>query len=55
MKSDYRFVTYKILHQFENKDDSILNIRNMILSKIPDTDNKYLRYRTTVLINEVMR
>ncbi len=55
MKSEYRFLAYKILHQFEEKDDSILNIRNMILSKIPDTDNRYLRYRTTVLINEVMR
>ena len=53
MKSDYRFLAYKILHQFEKKDDSILDIRNMILSKIPD--NRNLRYRTTVLVNEVIR
>ena len=54
MKSDYRFLTYKILHQFEKKDDSILDIRNKILSKI-DTDNRNLRYRITVLANEVIR
>ena len=53
MKSDYRFFTYKILHQFEKKDDSLPKIRNIILSKIPD--NKKLRYRITALVNEVIR
>ena len=53
MKSDYRFLAYKMLLQFEKKNDSIPDIRNMILSKIPDYRN--LRYRTTVLANEVIR
>ncbi len=53
MKSDYRFLTYKILHQFEIKDDRIVNIRNIILSKIHDDRN--LKYRITVLANEVIR
>ena len=53
MKSDYRFLTYKILHQFEKKDDSITDIRNIIFSKI--TYNRNLRHRTTILVNEIIR
>ena len=53
MKSDYRFLTYKMLLQFEKKDDSIPDIRNMILSGIPVY--RSLRYRTTVLANEIIR
>ena len=53
MKSDYRFLTYKILHQFEKNDDSILDIRSTTFSKIPDDKN--LKYRITVLVNEVIR
>ena len=53
MKSDYRFLTYKILHQFEKNDNSIIDIRNIIFSKMPD--NRNLKYRITVLANEVLR
>ena len=53
MKSDYRFFTYRILHQFEKNDDSILEIRNKILSKIPYNTN--LKHRITALANEVIR
>ena len=53
MNSDYRFLAYKMLLKFEKKDDSIPDIRNVILSGIPVYRN--LRYRTTVLANEVIR
>lgn len=53
MNSDYRFLAYKMLLKFEKKDDSIPDIRNVILSGIPVYRN--LRYRTTVLANEILR
>ena len=53
MKVDSRAVTYKILFQFEKKDDKIPNIRKLILSKYPK--NNELRFRSTVLVNEIVR
>ena len=53
MKVDSRVVTYKILFQFEKKDDKISNIRKLILSKYPK--NNELRFRSTVLVNEIVR
>ena len=53
MKVDSRAVTYKILFQFEKKNDKIPNIRKFILSKYPK--NNELRFRSTVLVNEIVR
>ena len=53
MKVDSRSVAYKILYQFEKKDDNIPNIRKLIFSKYPK--NNELKFRSTVLVNEIIR
>ena len=53
MKIDSRSVAFKILYQFEKKNDKIPNIRKLIFSKYPE--NIKLRFRSTVLVNEIVR
>ena len=53
MKLDYRIISYKILHIFEHRNESVLNLRKLFLSKI--SGDKSIVHRSTVLVNEVIR